>query len=60
MQWFWNWLAERAHRRSIASATSAERDIERAGWWADVQAWADGLGSWRDIRDRRRLSTGKG
>ena len=61
MQWFWNWLAERAHRRSAAAATCAERDLKRAGWWSDVQAWADGIAPWANLRAKRnRTSTGKG
>lgn len=24
-----------------------------AEWWSDVQAWADGLGTWRSLRHAR-------
>lgn len=62
MQWFWNWLAERAHRRSKRLAIVAERDLDRAGWWSDVQAWADSIAPWADLRRRRQRNseTGKG
>jgi hypothetical protein len=60
MQRLWNWLAERAHRRSIRVAATAERDLDRAEWWADVQGWADGVGPWPGFFRRRRPQTGKG
>lgn len=56
------WLARRALKRAERSSNKWERQahVARSQFWTDVECWLSGLGSWRDIRDRRRLQTGKG
>lgn len=55
------WSSGRAAKRAEASIADAKRLNARADWWSDVQAWADNLGTWRELRGKRlKLQTGKG
>lgn len=51
-------LSIRAARRAEVRLADAKRLNARADFWADVQAWTDGLGTWSDLRRRRQQVEG--
>lgn len=67
MHWFWNgvaaaafWLSNRAEARCEADIARARDSRDASAFWSDVQAWADGLGPWRELRGKREPETGRG